>query len=49
MPNLSPQEQAAIGALSNAIVNKLLHQPITTLKEHRDGELVQAVHELFHL
>ncbi|HNP88498.1 MAG TPA: glutamyl-tRNA reductase [Kouleothrix sp.] len=49
LPNLSPQEQAAIGALSNAIVNKLLHQPITTLKEHRDGELVQAVHELFHL
>ena len=49
MPNLSAQEQAAIGALSAAIVNKLLHQPIATLKDHRDGELVSAVHELFQL
>jgi len=32
LPDLSPHEQAAIGALSAAIVNKLLHQPIARLK-----------------
>lgn len=49
-PNLGPAEQAAIGALSAAIVNKLLHSPITSLKNPRQAdELVYAVQQLFQL
>ncbi|GAB4214431.1 MAG: glutamyl-tRNA reductase [Roseiflexaceae bacterium] len=50
LPNLSEREQAAISALSAAIVNKLLHQPIATLKNPEGGgELAQAVQRLFQL
>ncbi len=50
LPNLSPHEQAAIGALSAAIINKLLHQPIATLKDPKNGgQLAQIVQELFQL
>jgi len=50
LPNLSPQEQAAIGALSAAIINKLLHQPIATLKDPKTGgQLAPLVQELFQL
>jgi glutamyl-tRNA reductase len=50
LPNLSPREQEAIGALSAAIVNKLLHQPIATLKDPQSGsQLAQALQQLFQL
>lgn len=50
LPELPPREQAAIQALSAAIVNKLLHEPITTLKDpHFGGELADAVQQLFQL
>ena len=50
LPDLSPREQDAIHALSAAIVNKLLHQPITTLKNpEAGGQLAQAVQQLFQL
>jgi glutamyl-tRNA reductase len=50
LPNLSPREQEAIGALSAAIVNKLLHQPIRTLKDPEAGsQLAQVVQQLFQL
>lgn len=50
LPDLSPGEQQTIQAMSAAIVNKLLHQPIAALKEtHNDSQLAQAVQELFHL
>ncbi|HEY3230325.1 MAG TPA: glutamyl-tRNA reductase [Roseiflexaceae bacterium] len=50
LPDLSPREQAAIGALSAAIINKLLHQPIATLKDPEAGsQLAQAVQQLFQL
>jgi glutamyl-tRNA reductase len=50
LPDLSPREQAAIGALSAAIVNKLLHQPIATLKDPGSGsQLAQVVQQLFRL
>ncbi|MFN8501551.1 glutamyl-tRNA reductase [Kouleothrix sp.] len=50
LAHLSPQEQAAIGALSAAIVNKLLHQPISALKDpHSGGQLAALVQELFQL
>jgi glutamyl-tRNA reductase len=50
LPDLSPREQEAIGALSMAIVNKLLHQPIATLKDlESNGQMAQAVKQLFQL
>ncbi len=50
LQRLSPREQEAIGALSTAIVNKLLHQPITTLKDPQSGnQLAQALQQLFQL
>lgn len=50
LAHLSPQEHAAIGALSAAIVNKLLHQPIATLKNPEGGsQLAAVVQELFRL
>jgi glutamyl-tRNA reductase len=50
LPELSPREQQAIQALSAAIVNKLLHQPITSLKDPQaGGELAEAVQQLFQL
>ena len=50
LPGLSPHEQAAIGALSAAIINKLLHQPIATLKDPKNGgQLAPLVQELFRL
>lgn len=48
--HLGPQEQAAIGALSAAIINKLLHQPIASLKNPGEADdLVGAVQRLFQL
>ncbi|MFL5802081.1 MAG: hypothetical protein ACJ8CR_10120 [Roseiflexaceae bacterium] len=36
--------------MSTAIVNKLLHQPITTLKDPQSGnQLAQALQQLFQL
>lgn len=50
LPNLSDREQAAIQALSAAIINKLLHQPIAVLKEGGgDVEMALVVQQLFHL
>jgi glutamyl-tRNA reductase len=50
LPDLSPREQEAIGALSAAIVNKLLHQPIARLKDpDGGGQLAQVVQHLFQL
>lgn len=50
LPQLSPREQQAVHALSAAIVNKLLHQPITSLKDaQHGGELADAVQQLFQL
>ena len=48
--HLGPREQAAIGALSAAIINKLLHQPIASLKNPGDSDdLAGAVQRLFQL
>lgn len=50
LPDLTPREQQAIIALSSAIVNKLLHAPITSLKAPEAGpELAEAVQQLFKL
>jgi len=53
LPDATPETRAAIEALSAAIVNKVLHAPITKLREssragsHRSW--LEVVHELFAL
>jgi glutamyl-tRNA reductase len=50
MPDLSPRQQDAINALSAAIVNKLLHQPIASMKDpDSGGQLARAVQQIFQL
>jgi glutamyl-tRNA reductase len=50
LPELSAHQQDAINALSAAIVNKLLHQPITSMKNpDSGGQLARVVQELFQL
>jgi glutamyl-tRNA reductase len=50
LPELSPREQETIQALSAAIVNKLLHQPIAALKDPTLGsQMAQSVQKLFQL
>ncbi|HWQ14353.1 MAG TPA: glutamyl-tRNA reductase [Roseiflexaceae bacterium] len=49
-PELTEREREAIRALSAAIVNKLLHGPITTIKSpEASAALIQAARELFRL
>jgi glutamyl-tRNA reductase len=53
LPDASPEQRAAIEALSTGIVNKILHAPITKLRESsRTGvsrSVLELVHELFGL
>jgi glutamyl-tRNA reductase len=53
LPEASPEQRAAIEALSTGIVNKILHAPITKLRESsRAGvsrTVLELVHELFGL
>lgn len=51
MKGLSDEERDSLEAMTKAIVSKLLHEPIQTLKEnaHGDESYTQAVHELFRL
>jgi glutamyl-tRNA reductase len=50
LPDLAPSQRAAIEAMGNAIVNKLLHYPIVTLKDPAAGvELARAAERLFRL
>jgi glutamyl-tRNA reductase len=53
LPEASPETRAAIDALSTAMVNKILHAPITKLRESsRAGasrSWLELVHELFGL
>jgi len=53
LPEASPETRAAMEALSSAIVNKILHAPITKLRESsRAGagrSWTELVHELFGL
>lgn len=48
--HLSERDRSVVQALSVAIVNKLLHTPITRLKEHDEGRIYSVVlRELFGL
>ena len=53
LPDASPETRAAIEGLSSAIVNKILHAPITKLRESSRAGTVRSwlelVHELFAL
>ncbi|GIW01025.1 glutamyl-tRNA reductase [Roseiflexus sp.] len=49
-PELSPQQRETVVALSTAIINKLLHEPIVALRDPEAGsELVSAVRRLFNI
>jgi glutamyl-tRNA reductase len=46
MGDLTPEQRAAITAMSHALVNKILHQPMTELKRraaHQDGHVYTSV------
>ena len=53
MNGISERDRQTVLALSSAIVNKLLHEPITRLKAKRGSEsqasYVRALHDLFSL
>jgi glutamyl-tRNA reductase len=49
LPGLGDSDREAIHALSAAIVNKLLHQPIVALKEQPGDDLIGAAQRLFQL
>ena len=48
---LSPEEQESLEAMTKAIVQKILHDPIQSLKNnvHRKEDYVPLVNELFQL
>lgn len=43
---LTPEQEAAIEAMTRGIVNKLLHTPITTLKSSASGPEAATIHEI---
>ena len=49
LPHLTDGERQRLTAFSRAMVKKLLHQPIVSLKEKRDPALLQAARGLFGL
>ncbi|MCZ6615298.1 MAG: glutamyl-tRNA reductase [Chloroflexi bacterium] len=49
LPNLSDEQRAPLEAFSRALVNKLLHAPITTLKRNHHPSQTEVVRELFDL
>jgi len=53
MQNLNPEDQEKIDNLVNSIVNKVLHSPVTVLKEESSEfssrDIVAAVRRLFRL
>lgn len=46
---LTPEETEAIGAMSRSIVNKLLHNPIVSLKGNGSPDRLELARELFNL
>ncbi len=49
LPDLDLEEQRKLAAFSKALVKKLMHQPIASLKETRNPAHTQATRELFDL
>lgn len=49
-PELSPQQRDTVVAVSTAIINKLLHEPIVALRDpEASNELLTAVRRLFNI
>ncbi len=48
IPNLSVEDQQRLDAMTRAIVKKILHSPISALK-NQNGNHVQAIREIFDL
>ncbi|MCH8109868.1 MAG: glutamyl-tRNA reductase [Chloroflexi bacterium] len=49
VPNLSDEQREVMDALTTSIVNKLLHDPIASLKQQTDKSQLQAARDLFRL
>ena len=49
LPDLSPRQRQRVEAMANALVKKLLHDPIARLKSSDGERYVAAVRELFDL
>jgi len=43
---ITPDQEAAIEAMTRGIINKLLHTPITTLKSSTDHPEAATIHEM---
>ena len=48
-PDLSPDDTAALEAMTQAIVKKILHGPTVYLKEHRSPSELRMAREIFEL
>ena len=46
MGTITPEQEAAIEAMTRGIINKLLHTPITTLKSSTDHPEAATIHEM---
>jgi glutamyl-tRNA reductase len=44
--SISPEQEAAIDAMTRGIINKLLHTPITTLKSSANAPEAATIHEM---
>ncbi len=44
--SITPEQEAAIEAMTRGIINKLLHTPITTLKSSTDHPEAATIHEM---
>jgi glutamyl-tRNA reductase len=49
LPDLTPEEAATVRYLATALVNKLLHAPVTALRSTPDAGLTRAAEHLFAL
>ena len=49
MPDLSPQDLEALDSMTRSIVNRLLHDPTTSMKQHAEEAHLRAARELFGL
>lgn len=50
LPELPPETRASVDAMTSAIVNKILHAPLTRLKDHdrrREAQYLDAARHLF--
>ena len=49
LPDLSPQDHKHIEMLTKSLVNKLLHDPITYIRDHNSEDDIRIIEKLFSL